>query len=247
MDRSLFDADDERARELADFHGSGNLASDPITYELENAAIERDGALDAALQQLAPWLDRDLLDVGCGNGYWLPGYAKTARSVLGVEPAPALCQAAVDRVSGIRNVEVRRGSAESLPLGSDSVDVAHARFAYFFGEGAGRGLDEIRRVLKPGGIFAAVDNDWGWGDFAAILKVATTGNAAIDPDATDAWWAAQGAVRTNVRASWQTKSADELDRILRLEFPGDVVDDFHSNRVPGPTLSYGVAIFTVRV
>lgn len=229
-----------------DFQPSANLAVDPETYELENAAIERDGRLDLALQEVAPWAGLDLLDVGCGSGYWLPRYAATARSVVGVEPDAGLLEKAFQRVTCVDNAEVRAGSAERLPLEDGSVDVVHARFAYFFGRGAERGLDEVRRVLRPGGVFAAVDNDCGWGDFATILRMATTGNAAIDPDETDSWWSERQATRTNVRAGWDAASPEELERILRLEFPGDVIDRFLEGRDPAAQLSYGVAIFTIR-
>lgn len=229
-----------------DFQRSANLAVDPATYELENDAISRDGTLDRALRQVADWTGRSLLDIGCGNGYWLPQYAETATSVVGVEPDPELFEAATARVAGHETVEVRHGSAEHLPLADDSVDVAHARFAYFFGIGADAGLREARRVLRPGGVLAAVDNDWGWGEFAEILRMATTGNAAIDPDETHAWWMAHGADRTPVRAAWKATSPAELDRILRLEFPGDVIDEFQRTRRPSAELSYGIAVFTIR-
>lgn len=228
-----------------DFQRSANLAVDPETYELENDAIARDGGLDRALEQVAPWAGRDLVDVGCGNGYWLPRYATTARSVVGVEPDPDLRTTAVERNRDHEKVDVVAGSAEHLPLDDASVDVVHARFAYFFGAGAERGLDEVRRVMRPGGVFAAVDNDWGWGDFADILRMATTGNAAIDPDETDRWWSDRGATRTDVRAAWRAASAEELERILRLEFPGDVIDRFLESRPPSPELSYGMVIFTI--
>ena len=230
-----------------DFCRSGNLSVDPETYELENAAIARDGRLDQALARLAPWANRDLLDVGSGNGYWLSGYAAGAHSVVGVEPDEELLRLAAKRVEGSPNIEVRAGSAEHLPLEDASVDVVHARFAYFFGRGAERGLQEVRRVLRPGGVFAAVDNDWGWGDFASILGMASTGNAVIDPQETDSWWSGQGATRTNIRAGWHADSAAELERILRLEFPGDVIDRFLAARSPSNRLSYGIAIFTVQV
>lgn len=228
-----------------DFQPSGNLAADPATYELENAAIARDGRLDAALAALAPWAGRALLDIGSGTGFWLPRYAATARSVIGVEPDPRLRPHAEERLSRVPNARVLAGSAERLPLADDTVDVAHARFAYFFGEGADRGLEEVLRVLRPGGTFAAVDNDWGWGEFALLLRRATTGNAAIDPVATDEWWRERGATRTNVKAAWHAKSPEELETLLRLEFPSEVVDEFLAGREPDAVISYGVAIFTL--
>ena len=45
------------------------------------------------------------------------------------------------------------GSAERLPLPPCSVDVVHARFAYFLTPGGDAGLAEVLRVLRPGGAF----------------------------------------------------------------------------------------------
>jgi SAM-dependent methyltransferase len=67
-----------------------NIADDPATYRLENEAIARDGRLDAALHELAPWDGLTLLDIGCGTGFWLPRYAERAAHVIGVEPDPDL-------------------------------------------------------------------------------------------------------------------------------------------------------------
>lgn len=71
-------------------------------------------------------------------------------------------------------------------------------------------------------------------------------NDAIARDETDAWWKANGAERTDVRAAWKATSPAELERILRLEFAGDVVDEFLRTRPPTSELTYGIAIFTVR-
>jgi SAM-dependent methyltransferase len=162
-----------------------------------------------------------------------------------VEPDPDLLQVARERVASIGNAEAVAGSAEHLPMADASMDIVHARFAYFFGPGTDAGLEEVRRVLRPGGIFVAVDNDWGWGEFSELLHLATTGNAVIDPDETDAWWKERGAERVNVRAGWRASSSEELEAILRLEFPDEVVDEFLADREPSDRLSYGVALFVL--
>lgn len=223
-----------------------NIAGDPATYERENEAIARDGRLDAALRQVADLTGRRLLDVGTGTGFWLPRYAAEASSVIGVEPDPDLLELAQARVAAFDDVEVLAGSAEHLPVDGASMDVVHARFAYFFGPGAEAGLDEVRRVLRPGGTFVAVDNDWGWGAFSELLRTATTGNAALDPDETDAWWRERGAERVDVRAGWRARTSEELEAILRLEFPVEVVDRFLAGRRSSNELTYGVALFVLR-
>lgn len=229
---------------MNDFVPAPNLHRHPDVYELENEAIARDGRLDATLAAVAPWSGRRLLDIGCGTGFWLPRY-RGAAQVVGVEPDPTLLPRAQARVADLPGVEALAGSAEHLPLPDASVDVAHARFAYFFGPGAEKGLAEVRRVLAPGGTFVAIDNSWAGGDFADLLRDAVGGNASMDPDATGRWWAAQGAHRVEVEAGWQAKSPEELERILRIEFPGPTVDRFVA-RHRAAHLSYRIALFVVR-
>lgn len=218
-----------------------NLAGDPATYELENEAIERDGRLDRALFELAPWAGRTILDIGCGAGFWLTRYAERAEKVVGIEPDPDLRALAHARAADRRSVDVLAGSAEQVPLGDASVPIAHARFAYFFGPGSEAGLAEIGRVLRPGGVLLVVDNSWRGGDFAELLRSATEGNAVIDPTATDRWWAERGAIRHEVAGAWRARSPGELERILRIEFASDVVDGFLAHHA-GPGLTYRFAV-----
>lgn len=221
-----------------DFVPAPNIGRDPALYRLENQALARDGRLDQAIAVLAPYAGLDLLDLGCGTGFWLPHFARTARSVLGVEPDPAL--------RALGPAGVLAGSAEHIPLPDDAVDVVHARFAYFFGPGAEAGLAEVRRVLRPGGVFVAVDNSWSGGHFAELLRAASTGNAAMDPDAAAGWWAAQGAQRHEVEGGWLCRDAQELEALLRLEFPSSVVEGFLA-RHPGLVhLSYRFAVYLWR-
>ena len=51
---------------------SPNIWNHPQVYEIENRAVDRAGALTSLMWSLAPWDDRDLLDIGCGTGFHLP-------------------------------------------------------------------------------------------------------------------------------------------------------------------------------
>ena len=230
---------------MQDWIPAPNIGRHPDVYELENEAIARDGRLDGALRDVADWCGRRLLDIGCGTGFWLPRYAQDAASVIGVEPDPALLLAAQARVAQLSNISVRSGSAEQLPVPDGSVDVVHARFAYFFGQGAEKGLGEVGRVLAPGGVFVAVDNSWRGGEFADLLRDAVGGNADHDPDAIAAWWAGQGAERIEVDGGWQASNAEELRRILRIEFASETVDRFE-RRHDRADLTYQYALYVLR-
>lgn len=237
---------DDVTGDLDDWVVAPNIAGDAATYELENEAIARDGRLDEALRGIEDWSGRRLLDIGCGTGFWLPRYATDAAHVVGVEPDPTLVAAARERTAGLAEVTVLRGSAEHLPLEDASVDLAHARFAYFFGAGAEAGIDEVTRVLRPGGILVAVDNDWGHGEFAELLRDATGGNADLDPRATARWWRERGAERVDVLGAWRCRSPEELERILRLEFAGETVDRYLARHPGRHDITYGFALFALR-
>jgi predicted RNA methylase len=82
---------------FSDFRPAPNQGARPDLYELENRAIDPDGLVLAAMQALAPWTGKTLVDLGCGSGYWLPGYAGQAGAVIGIEPDPALLPLAAAR------------------------------------------------------------------------------------------------------------------------------------------------------
>jgi ubiquinone/menaquinone biosynthesis C-methylase UbiE len=148
-----------------DFVRAPNIADNPEAYERENRAMDPSGALRTALRDTADWADRTIVDLGCGTGFWLRRYAETAARVIGVEPDADLRFRA--RTTGIK---VLNGSAEHLPLPDASIDVIHARFAYFFPPGCDAGLREALRVLRPGGTLVVIDNDLRNGEFAVLLR-----------------------------------------------------------------------------
>ncbi|MDQ2738502.1 MAG: class I SAM-dependent methyltransferase [Actinomycetota bacterium] len=229
--------------DLPDFVRAGNQAGDPQVYEIENAAIDHEGALRAALMDAAPWTDRDLLDLGCGAGFWLADYAAHAMTVTGVEPDPTLVSLAAHRDPP---ATVLRGSAEHLPLPDACMDVVHARFAYFFPPGCDAGLAEVLRVLRPGGALVVIDNDHRWGEFADLLNASPWAAPQGRANATDSWWAERGASRSEVRSSWQFSSRADLEAVLRLEFPAPLAGPWLAEHPHATGLTYGYVLFVVR-
>ncbi len=118
-----------------DWRFAPNIGGHPDVYEIENRALDPDGYVLDAMRHLAPWDGRRLLDLGCGTGFWLPGYARDAARVVGVEPDPVLRGRAAARIRDVPGAEVMAGSAEHLPMPDRCVDVVHARFAYFLAPG----------------------------------------------------------------------------------------------------------------
>ncbi|NUT94900.1 MAG: class I SAM-dependent methyltransferase [Saccharothrix sp.] len=221
-----------------DFARAPNIADHPDVYERENEAIDPTGVLWRALRAEADWAGRTIVDLGCGTGFWLPRYAADpGTTVIGVEPDPDLRERAT--------VPVLAGSAEHLPLDDASVDVVHARFAYFFPPDCEPGLHEVLRVLKPGGSLVVIDNDWRHGEFGTLLTRSTWATAQGTADTTDEWWHARGARRTEVMSSWRCRDAAELESVLRIEFPPDVVDEWLAANPGRNEISYGYTLFTV--
>ena len=117
------------------------------------------------------------------------------------------------------------GSAEHIPLPDDSVDVVHARCAYFFphdGFDPTPGLVEVGRGLRPEGRLVVIDNDTEAGEFARLLRASPwAGTQGQDTSALN-WWVGQGARSSSVMSSWEFDSRDDLEAVLHLEFPEEV-------------------------
>jgi ubiquinone/menaquinone biosynthesis C-methylase UbiE len=211
-------------------------------YEIENRAIDPDGLVLDAMRRLAPWAGKTLVDLGCGSGFWLPGYADEAAEVIGVEPDPGLVPLAAARDPRVR---VLPGSAEHIPLADASVDVVHARFAYFWPPHCEAGRTEVLRVLKPGGSLVVVDNDQRAGEFAGLLRQAAqcSQQSFSEPDVVDAWWAERGATRAAVMSGWRFGSRADFEDVLRLEFPGEVSDSWLASHPDVMSLTYGYVLF----
>ncbi|MGH3742283.1 MAG: class I SAM-dependent methyltransferase, partial [Micromonosporaceae bacterium] len=89
---------------------SPNIWNSPQVYELENRAVDPDGVVAAAMRDIRPWDGATVLDLGCGTGFHLPGFARTAARVVGVEPHAGLAATARRRVANLTNVTVRTGT-----------------------------------------------------------------------------------------------------------------------------------------
>ncbi len=230
---------------FADYIYAANITESPTTYELENRAFDSDGHVWAAMTRLAPWSGRTIIDLGCGSGFWLTRYAVDAATVIGLEPHAGLRRAAKTRTRGLPNVRVCAGSAEHTGLDDASVDVMHARFAYFFGPGCEVGIVEALRILRPGGALVVVDNDYRWGDFARLLRAGLVAAGKVDPDAIDRFWRQIGARGFDVRSSWRFDTRRELADVLRIELPADIATRWLSENPAATSISYGYRLWLV--
>lgn len=93
-----------------------------------------------------------VLEVGIGSGLNLPLYGRTVTEVVGIDPHKTLNRMARTRIRDATvPVTLLTGSAEQLPFEDGSFDCAVMTFTLCSIPDGGRALDEIRRVLIPGG------------------------------------------------------------------------------------------------
>ncbi|MFC4000692.1 class I SAM-dependent methyltransferase [Prauserella oleivorans] len=194
---------------------SPNIWYHTEAYELENSVQDVDGVIWRTLADAAPWSGKDVLDVGCGDGFHLARFAETARSVVGVEPHAPLVRRAQSRVAGLPNVTVRRGAAQRLPLPDGVADVVHARTAYFFGPGCEDGLAEADRVLRPGGALVIVDLDTRHAPYGDWMLADLP---HYEPDTVDEFFAAAGFTCFRVETRWRFPDRAAMESVLRIEF-----------------------------
>jgi SAM-dependent methyltransferase len=106
-----------------------------------------------------------LIDVGCGPGTITAGLATAVAPgpVLGIDQGEQQLADARERVErlGLTNARFERGSCYRLGVPDGSVDwvFAHALVEHLSDPVAA--LEEMRRVLRPGGAVALCSPDWG--------------------------------------------------------------------------------------
>ncbi|WP_149359965.1 class I SAM-dependent methyltransferase [Lolliginicoccus suaedae] len=194
---------------------SPNIWHWPEIYEIENLAQDHAGAIPAELQRHARWSGARIVDIGCGTGFHLPLFALQAQAVTGIEPHPPLVAAARERIAGFGNVTVLHGRADAIPLPASSVDIVHARTAYFFGPGCEPGIREALRVLVPGGWLLIVDLDVTAGLYGEWMRADLP---RYDPAAVESFFERQGFGLARVDTRWTFRTRADLEAVLAIEF-----------------------------
>lgn len=107
-----------------------------------------------------------ILDIGCGRGFLLQKiYKQTPQVALfGIDISQKLCQ-----ISKENNpyADIKQGDAEFLPYADDSFDMVFMTEALEHMLDYDKALFEVRRVLKPRGVFIVTvpNRDWAAYDF----------------------------------------------------------------------------------
>jgi ubiquinone/menaquinone biosynthesis C-methylase UbiE len=97
-----------------------------------------------------------VVDIGCGPGAAARYAARLGASVTGVDPAPVMLRVA-RALTRSRNVRYVEGAAEALPLSDDFATVVWSIATVHHWRDLDDGLGEVRRVLRPGGRYIAIE------------------------------------------------------------------------------------------
>jgi len=121
---------------------------------------------DIFLDWIAPASGLDWIDIGCGSGAFSSLIAERCapKSILGIDPSEAQLEFARSRGLGsVVRFEVGDAMAVALPDGA--VDAAVAALVIHFMPDPAKGVAEMARVTRPGGIVATYAWDLSGGGF----------------------------------------------------------------------------------
>jgi ArsR family transcriptional regulator len=96
-------------------------------------------------------------DLGCGTGQVAAALAPFVARVVAVDRSREMLQAARRRLRDARNVEVRRGELEALPISDAELDAATLLLVLHHLPDPAIALAEAARVLRPGGRLVIID------------------------------------------------------------------------------------------
>lgn len=115
--------------------------------------------LRRAFARLFPDRVGTMLDLGCGTALYFPILCRHADRLEGIDSCAAMIRQAATTIEarGLPNCRVRVGSASRLPFADHSIDVVHSWDFLHHASDIDGVLDEIRRVLVPGGRYVAVE------------------------------------------------------------------------------------------
>jgi ubiquinone/menaquinone biosynthesis C-methylase UbiE len=102
---------------------------------------------------------RSILDIGCGTGVLLRRLANAypLATLVGVDAAAGMIREARDADLGGHSLRFVGARAEDLPLPDGSFDLVVSTMSFHHWQDQQRGLNEVRRVLVPDGVFILTD------------------------------------------------------------------------------------------
>jgi ubiquinone/menaquinone biosynthesis C-methylase UbiE len=130
------------------------------------------------------------IDVGCGNGAFTELIVERCapNEVRGIDPSEAQLDFARKRPAA-RLAKFDHGDAMALPFPADAFDVAVMALVIVFVPDPARGVAEMKRVVRPGGMVAAYIWDMLGGGFSLEpirIELRAMGFKPVDPPTIEA-------------------------------------------------------------
>lgn len=116
--------------------------------------------LRLAVEYAAPRGTERVLDIGSGGGHMALAFSPRVATVVLTDPVQAMLEAShrVFKEAGRGNAEFIQAAAEKLPFETAAFEIVTSRLAAHHFDHLDVAWQEIRRVLKPSGIFILVDS-----------------------------------------------------------------------------------------
>jgi ubiquinone/menaquinone biosynthesis C-methylase UbiE len=127
---------------------------DLLERRFKPAVDRRDVRLEAVRACLGPLTGRRVLDLGCGKGRFARLLAAEGATMVGLDRSAGMLSAG----SGLDRV---LGSARRLPFADGAFEAVIAIEVFEHLAALDQVLEEVRRVLRPGGRLAIVDKNAG--------------------------------------------------------------------------------------
>jgi SAM-dependent methyltransferase len=158
-------------------HGAMHMALNP------GPAFDPAGYAGQALlvhERLAPDA-RDVLELACGNGFNLELLARRnpGRRFTGIDLVTAQVRRARRTLAELPNADARVGDFQALSFADASQDCVFAVESLCHATDLPRTLEEIARVLRPGGMLIAIDG-WRTDAFDELPGVVREATVAIE-------------------------------------------------------------------
>jgi SAM-dependent methyltransferase len=116
--------------------------------------------LDAVVELVPEDSAARWVEVACGPGLIARAMAPRVGSVLGLDLTPAMVEKARAEgdAAGVENLSFEVGDATAIDLPDNSLDGAITRFSLHHIPAPVRVLEEMRRVVRPGGLVVVADH-----------------------------------------------------------------------------------------